>query len=153
MDKGVAQKPLAPARVYALVQGELKGGSEVVIGTAPILGFEASVLLDSRATHSFVSIIFVRLSRHVVRTLEPGLAVTTSIGKTMVCKHIVYECPVDICRRVLLANLFSLCLVTMIYKFNCTRNSTSRLQKSVHESARSIHKELCFVENQFSYLN
>jgi hypothetical protein len=75
--KGVAQKPLAPARVYALVPGEPEGGSEVVTGTAPILGFEASVLFDSGATHSFVSIVFVRLSRLVVRTLEPGLAVTT----------------------------------------------------------------------------
>jgi hypothetical protein len=47
--------------------GEPRGGLEVVIGTAPILGFEASVLFDSRATHSFVSIVFVWLSRLVVR--------------------------------------------------------------------------------------
>jgi hypothetical protein len=60
--KGVAQKPLAPARVYALVPGEPEGGSVVVTGTTPILGFEASVLFDSRATLSFVSIVFVRLS-------------------------------------------------------------------------------------------
>jgi hypothetical protein len=39
VSKGVAQKPLAPARVYALVPRELEGGSEVVTGTAPILGF------------------------------------------------------------------------------------------------------------------
>jgi hypothetical protein len=55
-----------------------------VTGTAPILEFEASVLFDSRATHSFVSIVFVRLSRLVVRTLELGLAVTTPVGKTVV---------------------------------------------------------------------
>jgi hypothetical protein len=76
-----------------------------VTGTAPILGFEASVLFDSRATHSFVSIVFVRLSRLVVRTLEPSLAVTTPVGKTMVCKHVVCECPVSICGRVLPINL------------------------------------------------
>jgi hypothetical protein len=39
MSKGVAQKPLAPARVYALVPGEPEEGSEVVIGIVPILGF------------------------------------------------------------------------------------------------------------------
>jgi hypothetical protein len=44
VSKGAAQKPLAPARVYALVSGESEGGSEVVIGIVPILGFEASVL-------------------------------------------------------------------------------------------------------------
>jgi hypothetical protein len=75
--KGVAYKPLAPTRVYALFPRESKGGSKVMTGTTPILGFEASVLFDSGATHSFVSIVFVRLSRLVVRTLKPSLAVTT----------------------------------------------------------------------------
>ena len=74
-------------------------------GTAPILGFEALILFDSRATHSFVFIMFIRLSRLVVQTLEPGLVVTTPVGKTVVCKHIVCECPVGICERVLPTNL------------------------------------------------
>jgi hypothetical protein len=78
-----------------------------------ILGFEASVLFDSGATHSFVSIVL--LSRLIVRTLEPDLAVTTPIGKTVVYKHVVCECPISIygrckcpisiCGRVLPANL------------------------------------------------
>jgi hypothetical protein len=88
-----------------LVPGESKGGSKVVTGIAPILGFEALVLFDLGATHSFVSIVFVRLSRLVVRTFEPSLAVTTLVGKIVVCKRIVYECPISICGRVLLANL------------------------------------------------
>jgi hypothetical protein len=103
--KRVAQKPLAPTRVYALVPGEPEGGSEVVIGTIPILGFEASVLFDSRAIHSFIPIVFVRLSRLVVRTLEPDLAITTPVGKIVVCKRVVYECPVSIYERVLPINL------------------------------------------------
>jgi hypothetical protein len=76
-----------------------------VTSTTPILGFEASVLFDLGATHSFVSIVFVRLSTLVVRTLELGLAVTTPLGKTVVYKCVVCECPVSICGRVLLANL------------------------------------------------
>jgi hypothetical protein len=103
--KVVAHKPLVPTQVYALVPRESEGGLEVVIGTTPILGFEASVLFDSGATHSFVSIVLVRLSRLVVRTLEPGLAVTTLVGKTMVCKRVICECPINICGRVLPANL------------------------------------------------
>jgi hypothetical protein len=108
MGKGVAQKPLVLAWVYVLVLGEPEGGSEVVTSTAPILGFEALVLFDSGATHSFVSIVFVRLSRLVVRTLEPGLVVTTLIGKTIVCKRVVCECLVSICGRVPPANLVAL---------------------------------------------
>jgi hypothetical protein len=105
MSKGAAQKPLSPARVYALVPGEPEGGSEVVIGTVPILGIEASVLFDLGATHSFISVVFVRLSRLVVRTLELGLAVTTPVGKTVVCKRVVCECLVSICGGVLPVNL------------------------------------------------
>jgi hypothetical protein len=105
VSKGAAQKPLTSARVYALVPGEQEGGSKVVTGTVLILGFEVSVLFDSGATHYFVSMVFVRLSRLVVRTLKPGLAVTTPIGKTVVCKRVVCECPISICGRVLPANL------------------------------------------------
>jgi hypothetical protein len=76
-----------------------------VTGTTPILGFEASILFDLRATHSFVSIVFVRLSKLAVKTLEPGLAITTPVGKTVVCKHVVCECPVSICGRVFPTNL------------------------------------------------
>ena len=91
MGKGATQKPLAPAQVYALVPGEPERGSEVVTGTTPVLGFEALVLFDSGAIHSFVSIVFTRLSRLVVRTLEPGLVVTTPVGKMMVYKRAVCE--------------------------------------------------------------
>jgi hypothetical protein len=76
-----------------------------VIGTAPILGFEASILFDSEVTHSFVSIVFARLSRLIVRTLKPGLAITTLVGKTVVFKCVVCECPVSIYGRVFPTNL------------------------------------------------
>jgi hypothetical protein len=81
-----------------------------VKGTVPVLRFEASVLFDSGSTHSFLSTVFIRLSRLVVRTLEPGLDVTTPVGKTVVCKRVVCECPVSICGRVLPANLVVLSL-------------------------------------------
>jgi hypothetical protein len=97
--------PLVLAQVYTLVSGEPEGGSEVVTGTTPIHRFKASILFDSGATHSFVSTVFLRLSRLVVRTLKLGLAITTLVGKIVVCKRIVCECPVSICGRVLPANL------------------------------------------------
>jgi hypothetical protein len=83
-----------------------------VTSTVPILGFDASILFDSRATHSFISFMFVRLSRLVVRTLEFGLAETTSVGKTVVCKRVVYECPISICGSVLPANLVVLHIIS-----------------------------------------
>jgi hypothetical protein len=91
-----------------LVLGEPEGGSKVVTGTALILVFEALVLFDSGATHFFISIVFVGLSRLVVRTLELGLVVTTPVGKIVVCKRVVCECPISICGRILPANLVAL---------------------------------------------
>jgi hypothetical protein len=97
-----------------------------VTGTTPILGFEASVFFYLGAIHSFISIVFLRLSRLVVRTLKPGLVVTTPVGKIMVCKRVVCKCPVSICGRVLLANLVVLPMFSynVIHGMDClTRHS------------------------------
>ena len=75
--------------VYVRVLGEPEGGSEAMTGISPILGFEALAFFDSRATHSFISIMFIRLSRRIVQTLEPSLVETTPVGKTVICKHVV----------------------------------------------------------------
>jgi hypothetical protein len=91
-----------------LVPGELEGGSKVVIGIVPIFGFEASILFDSRATHSFISNMFVKLTKLIVQTLEPSLVVNTPVGKIVVCKLVVCGCPISICGRVLPANLVAL---------------------------------------------
>jgi hypothetical protein len=74
--------------------------------TVPILGFEALVFFYYLGTtHSFISNMFVRLSRLVVQTLETGLVGTIPIGKIVVCKSVVSGCPVSICGRVLPTNL------------------------------------------------
>lgn len=65
MGKGGAQKPLALAR-DTLVPRESEGRLKVLTSIVPILEFKASVLFDLGTTHSFVSIVFVRLSRQLV---------------------------------------------------------------------------------------
>jgi hypothetical protein len=56
-----------------------------------------------------------------VRTLEPGLAITTPVGKTVVCKRVVCECPINICERVLPANLIVLLMFSydIILRIDC----------------------------------
>jgi hypothetical protein len=36
--------------------------------------------------------MFIRLSRLVVQTMEPGLAITIPVRKTVACKHVVCRC-------------------------------------------------------------
>jgi hypothetical protein len=101
---------LVAARVYSLIPREPERDTNVVIGTIPIFGFRASVLFDSRATHSFLSSMFVTLFGLFVRTLEVGFAVATSVGKTVTCSRIALGCPININERILLANLVVLAL-------------------------------------------
>jgi hypothetical protein len=49
--------------------------------------------------------MFVRLSRLIVQTLETGFAITTPVGKTVVCKREICGCPMSIYGRVLPTNL------------------------------------------------
>lgn len=98
-------KSLVPAQKYAFGSEGLAEGSEMVIGTIPIIEFEASILFDSGATHPFISSTFVRLSRLTVRPLDVSLAVATPIGKTIVCKSAVCGCPLNICGKILPTNL------------------------------------------------
>ena len=47
------------ARIYAYTKGNAEvGGSKVVTGQLPVVNKLARVLFDSRATHSFISVMF-----------------------------------------------------------------------------------------------
>jgi hypothetical protein len=61
----------------SLVLGGPEGDSDVMTSTIFILGFKEPVLFDSGATHSFVSSMFVKLSRLSIRSLEVGLEIAT----------------------------------------------------------------------------
>ena len=118
-------------------------------GTASTLGFEALVLFDSRATHSFVSIVFVRLSRLVVRTLELGLAVSTPVGKMVVCKHAVCECRVSICGRVLPTNL----VVLPMFSYDIILGMDWLMKHSaVHDCARKQVMLTPWGEERMTYV-
>jgi hypothetical protein len=61
----------------------------MVTNTIHILGFKASVLFDLKATHSFVSSVFVKLTRLAIRPLEVGLVIATlvrNVGNTLAKK-------------------------------------------------------------------
>jgi hypothetical protein len=62
-------------------------------------------LFDSEATHSFVSRMFVQLSRLSVSYLEVGLSIATPVRKTVTRSRIAGGCHITINGRILLANL------------------------------------------------
>lgn len=91
--------------MYAFGSEGLAEGLEVVTGTVLITGFEASVVFDSGASHSFISSTFVRLCSFTVRPQDVGLAVATPVGKTVLCKSAVCSCRLSICGKIHPKNL------------------------------------------------
>ena len=97
--------------MFALTQQEVEAASDVVTGMLTICSKNAHVLIDSGATHSFVSREF---AVHINRKLEPlpeTLLVHTPIGETIVIEHAYLECEIVIDDVVWLADLLPLVLL------------------------------------------
>lgn len=75
-----------PARVFALTPDNVlaeENTTDVVTGTIPLFGSVASVLFDSGATHSFISLSFVKLCSLSTEPLEHNICVATPVGNTI----------------------------------------------------------------------
>jgi len=94
----------APARVFALTPDNViaeENATDVVTGTIPLFGSVACVLFDSGATHSFISLSYVKLCRLSTEPLEHNICVATPVGDTITCKKCVDKCPIVIEGRTL----------------------------------------------------
>jgi hypothetical protein len=103
--KGSGQKQFTQARVYALTPGDAETENEVVTGTLPLFSGKAIVLFDSGATHSFISVSYVRRYSLNIELMEIGVVVSTPVGKSVVCTKIVRKCPIHVDGRTLLVDL------------------------------------------------
>ena len=59
----------------------------VVEGKLLICGIEGKILFDLGSTHSFISLMFIKLIAIHVSELPFVLVVTTPLGKQIVCKN------------------------------------------------------------------
>jgi hypothetical protein len=98
-------RPPTQARVYALTPSEAKKENGVVRGILPLFTGKVVILFDSGATHSFISTKYARRFHINLEPMEVGVAVSTSVGKSVLCRKLVRGCPIHIEGRTLMANL------------------------------------------------
>ena len=66
--------------MFALTHDEVEASGNVVEGTIVVLGHPARVLIDSSATHSFVSESFACTLSQSLQPLESDMVVATPSG-------------------------------------------------------------------------
>ncbi|KAI3775825.1 hypothetical protein L1987_45579 [Smallanthus sonchifolius] len=86
----------AKSRAYTLTTEEAKALPDVVSGTFLVNNVPATVLFDSRASRSFVSLDFYpSLHRPTIR-LSETFEVETAIGKTMKVAEVIQDCFINL---------------------------------------------------------
>ena len=95
-------------RVFTLNPQKVHASTTAVTGTLLVDKLKARVLLDSGATHSFISPYFAKtLARDKVLMKSP-LAIGISTGRTIEVKYMFPTCVVEIDNKVYLADLIEL---------------------------------------------
>ena len=81
--RGQRGRPPARGRVYAMTSQEALATPDVVTGTLSIFGDDARVLIDPRATHSFISREYVTRVEATSVPLGCGLEIATPTGESL----------------------------------------------------------------------
>ncbi|XP_073121680.1 uncharacterized protein [Henckelia pumila] len=85
--------PYVQGQVFALNQEQAQAYSErMIVGTFSMCGFPACILIDTGASHSFISAQFVKKFRIMYVPLDVLLVVSTPICQEVLAKRIVVDC-------------------------------------------------------------
>lgn len=81
------------------------------LGTLMLFSIHASIVFDSRATHSFILKYYANIIRKILEPLKTSISVFMPSGEHIICNIILKNFPIEIQRRMLLVNLIiSTCL-------------------------------------------
>lgn len=102
------------AHVYAMTKNEADDTPIIVIGILNILGMPARVLIDLRATHSFISRRFTKIFGRVPTQASYSYSVSIPTGEVIESSYILKACPINLANRTLFAEL----VVLGLYDFD-----------------------------------
>ncbi|XP_027341023.1 uncharacterized protein LOC113854297 [Abrus precatorius] len=105
---GVASKPKAHGKVFAMSGKEASHSDIVIGGTCIIRDTLLSVVFDSSASHSFISTSCVEQLRLPTIALPFDLSVHTPSNDPVITAKACWDCPISIDGRNFVVNLFCL---------------------------------------------
>ncbi|KAA0055470.1 DNA/RNA polymerases superfamily protein [Cucumis melo var. makuwa] len=106
--KEVVGRPRQQGKVYAMTQQEAEDALDVITGTILICNVPARVLLDSGATHSFVSSMFLTKLNRMLEPLSEELVICTPVGDVLLVSEVLRDCEVVVEGLCMLVDLFPL---------------------------------------------
>ncbi|XP_035540224.1 uncharacterized protein LOC118344210 [Juglans regia] len=104
-NQGNNQQRTVPARVFALTPGEAENKDDVITRIILLFLNKTTILFDSGATHSFISMDYVKLCPIDADEMDYNLRVSTPTGDIVTCDKIILKCPITISGKEMLANL------------------------------------------------
>ncbi|KAL4032686.1 hypothetical protein IC575_005767 [Cucumis melo] len=106
--KEVVGRPRQQGKVYGMTQQEAEDALDVITGTILICNVPARVLLDSGATHSFVSSMFLTKLNRMLKPLSEELVLCTPVGDVLLVSEVLRDCEVVVEGLCMLVDLFPL---------------------------------------------
>ncbi|XP_073153611.1 uncharacterized protein [Henckelia pumila] len=104
-------RPHVQRQVFALNQKQAEADSDrMIAGTCNLCGFLAYVLIDTGASHSFISTRFAKKYRLPYVPLDVLLVVSTPMGNEVLTKRLVVGCTLEFKGYHLIANLMILAM-------------------------------------------
>ncbi|XP_022866655.1 uncharacterized protein LOC111386422 [Olea europaea var. sylvestris] len=128
------------AKVFTITRSDAEVNRSVVIGKFPIFGIPTLLLFDSRATHSFVSIEYVRRLGRTPDMQQVSYSVTIPSGDVQQTNLIVRACVILIENWELCANLIVLDMKD--YDIILGMNWLSRYQTTTDCKRKSVTFQL-----------
>ncbi|XP_041017896.1 uncharacterized protein LOC121260113 [Juglans microcarpa x Juglans regia] len=104
-NQGNNQRRTVLAWVFALTPGEAEDKNDVITGIILLFLNKASVLFDSGATHSFISMDYVKFCPVDADEMNYNLRVSTPAGDIVTCNKIILKCLITFSERVIPSNL------------------------------------------------
>lgn len=137
-------KPTARGRVFTMNGAEASNSKDLIKGSCNIAGNLLTVLFDSGATHSFISVDCVKLLELPVSSLPYDLIVLTPTAEPVAINTVCLNCPIVIQDRHFLVDLICLPLVQRDVILGMDRLSSN------HVLLDCAHRTLTFPDPEIS---